>query len=215
MRFQLRCAISVPEAGPARQNPRKTGPDRLTRRPPSGIRNACLTGIAAPAMPAKKLFRIGRSRTGLGLFAVAPIKNRQFIVRYSGPLVAAKVADRLERYRRNKFLFEVNKQWCIDGTTRKNLARYVNHSCRPNVDAVIRRGTRRVDYVASRRIKPGEEITVDYGKDYMEMFFERDGCLCAPCRRRRTKKRRKQRELRARRAKRKTRRAVTRRKRSR
>src|SRR5689334_13916134 len=64
--------------------------------------------IPRPGMPAKKLFRIGRSRTGLGLFAVEPIKSRQFIVRYSGRLVAAEVADRLERYRRNKFLFEVN-----------------------------------------------------------------------------------------------------------
>ncbi|HET7847469.1 MAG TPA: SET domain-containing protein [Pseudolabrys sp.] len=149
-------------------------------------------------MPSKKLFRIGRSHTGLGLFAVEPIKSRQFIVRYSGRLVAAEVADRLERYRRNKFLFEVNRHWCIDGTTRRNLARYVNHSCRPNADAVIRRGTRRVDYVANRRIESGEEITVDYGKDYMEMFFEKDRCKCEPCRKRRARKRRKQRELRAR-----------------
>ncbi|HEU4661730.1 MAG TPA: SET domain-containing protein-lysine N-methyltransferase [Pseudolabrys sp.] len=149
-------------------------------------------------MSAKKLFRIGRSRTGLGLFAIAPIKKNQFIVRYSGRLVAAEVADRLERYRRNKYLFEINKNWCIDGTSRKNLGRYVNHSCRPNADAIIRRGTKRVDYVANRRIEPGEEITVDYGKDYMEMFFAKDRCLCEPCRRRRARKRKKQRELRAR-----------------
>ncbi len=148
-------------------------------------------------MSAKKLFRIGRSYTGLGLFAVEAIKSRQFIVRYSGRLIPGEVADRLERYRRNKFLFEINKHWCIDGTTRKNLARYVNHSCKPNADAIIRRGTRRVDYVANRRIEPGEEITVDYGENYMEIFFAKDRCLCVPCRRRRARKRRKQRESRA------------------
>jgi SET domain-containing protein len=145
-------------------------------------------------MPAKKPYRIGRSRTGLGLFANGPIKNRQFIVEYSGRRITAKVADSLERYRRNKFLFSINKDLCIDGTSRRNIGRYVNHSCRPNAEAVIRRGTKRIDYVAARRIKSGEEITVDYGKDYTEMFIETGGCRCGACRRRRTRKRKKQRE---------------------
>ncbi|HEX5509401.1 MAG TPA: SET domain-containing protein-lysine N-methyltransferase [Pseudolabrys sp.] len=153
--------------------------------------------IPRSGMSAKKFFRIGRSHTGLGLFAVEPIKSRQFIVRYSGRLIPGEVADKLEKYRRNKYLFEINKDWCIDGTTRRNLARYVNHSCKPNADAIIRRGTKRVDYIANRRIEPGEEITVDYGENYMEIFFAKDRCRCVPCRKRRARKRRKQRELHA------------------
>jgi hypothetical protein len=142
----------------------------------------------------RKPYRIGRARTGLGLFATHPIKSRQFIVRYSGKVIPSETADRLERYRRNRFLFELNKQWCIDGTTRRNIARYVNHSCRANAEAVIRRGTKRIDYVAARRIEPGEEITVDYGKQYTGLFLEEGGCQCAPCRKRRAKKRRERRE---------------------
>ena len=151
-------------------------------------------------MPVKKSYRIGRSPTGLGLFAVAPIKKRQFIVQYSGRRITSAAADKLERYRRNKFLFEINKQWCVDGVSRRNIGRYVNHSCRPNAEAVIRRPSQRIDYVAARRIKPGEEITVDYGKDYTEMFIESGGCRCAACRRRRARKRKLQRALAKRRA---------------
>ena len=146
----------------------------------------------------RKPYRIGRSFTGFGLFATAPIRKRQFIVRYSGKVISAAAADKLERYRRNRYLFELNKNWCIDGTTRRNIARYVNHACRPNAEAVIRRGKKRIDYVAARRIKPGEEITVDYGKQYTELFLEEGGCKCATCRRRRAKKRREQREAAAR-----------------
>jgi hypothetical protein len=172
----------------------------LTRNASSGIRNASRLE-SPPAMPVKKPYRIGRSPTGLGLFAVTPIRKRQFIVQYSGRVITSATADKLERYRRNKFLFELNKQWCIDGVSRRNIGRYVNHSCRPNAEAVIRRGgIRRIDYVAARKIKPGEEITVDYGKDYTEMFIESGGCRCAPCRRRRARKRKLQRALAKRRA---------------
>ena len=64
-------------------------------------------------------------------------------------------------------MFEINSRWTIDGSSRRNVARYVNHSCRPNVEAIERRGGVIV-YVARRRIKPDEEITVDYGRDYFD-----------------------------------------------
>jgi SET domain-containing protein len=37
--------------------------------------------------------------------------------------------------------------------------------------------------VALRRIEPGEEITYDYGKEYLEYFLEEGGCRCDACRR--------------------------------
>ena len=47
--------------------------------------------------------------------------------------------------------------------------------------------------VALRSIEPGEEITYDYGKEYLEYFLEEGGCRCPHCRRKRAAKRRKQR----------------------
>jgi uncharacterized protein len=84
-------------------------------------------------MARKRAFRIGRSRTGLGLFATAPIKKGAFIVEYKGRKLTTEQADKLEA-RGNRYLYEINSRWTIDGTSRKNLGRYANHSCRPNAE---------------------------------------------------------------------------------
>lgn len=137
-----------------------------------------------------KTFRIARSRTGLGLFATQAIRKGRTIVEYNGRRIPTAQAGPLESERRNSYLFEINKQWTIDGSSRKNLARYVNHSCKPNAEAVLRRATRRLEYVAARRIEPGEEITVDYGEDYYRIFLAERGCRCAACAARKRSKRR-------------------------
>jgi hypothetical protein len=77
-------------------------------------------------MPARP-FRVGRSLTGLGLFAVRPTKRREYIVTYSGPWIGNDEADRLER-RGARYLFGVNSEWTINGASRRNLGRYANHS---------------------------------------------------------------------------------------
>jgi SET domain-containing protein len=129
----------------------------------------------------KSRYRIGRSKSGFGLFAVKPFKKRQYIVAYRGPRLRSAEADRLEA-RGSRYMFEINSRWTIDGSSRWNMARYVNHSCRPNAEAVDR--NRGIVYVARRRIKPEEEITVDYGKDYFDAFITKSRCRCVACRKR-------------------------------
>jgi SET domain-containing protein len=123
--------------------------------------------------------RIGRSKSGLGLFAVKPFKKREYIVSYRGRRISNAEADELEA-RGSRYMFEINSRWTIDGSKRWNLARYVNHSCRPNAEAVER--NRGIKYIARRKIKPDEEITVDYGKDYFDSFITKSRCRCAACR---------------------------------
>jgi SET domain-containing protein len=134
----------------------------------------------------KSSYRIGRSKTGLGLFATRPFRKRQYIVTYRGRRIRNPEADRLEA-RGSRYMFEINSRWTIDGSRRWNKARYVNHSCRPNAEAVERRGPIIV-YVARRKIKPGEEITVDYGKDYFAAFIGKSRCQCPKCRERRAER---------------------------
>src|SRR5262245_49299293 len=98
-------------------------PEVIARRESSYMRD----------MARKRAFRIGRSRTGLGLFATAPIKKGAFIVEYTGRKLTDEQADKLEA-RGNRYLYEINSRWTIDGTSRKNLGRYANHSCRPNAE---------------------------------------------------------------------------------
>ena len=146
-------------------------------------------------MPARP-FRVGRSLTGLGLFATRLIKKRTRIAEYKGPILAADDAEKAER-RGNRYLYEVSKNRTIDGTPRSNLARYANHSCNPNAESVIWRG--RVFIKALRDIKPGEEIVYDYGTDYLKNVIGRSRCKCSRCRRRRAKKAREARAVKKRR----------------
>jgi len=138
-------------------------------------------------MPSR-FFRIGRSATGLGLFATKPIKRAVHIAAYRGRRLSYEEAERLDA-RGAKFLFEINSRCTIDGSPRWNLGRYVNHSCRPNAKAVGRKGG--IVFVASRRIEPGEEITIDYGQEYYRFFVENGGCRCSPCHAKAVKRRRK------------------------
>jgi SET domain-containing protein len=139
-----------------------------------------------------KPFRVGRSRTGLGLFATRPIKKRTRIAEYKGRILGHEEALRAEA-RGNRYLFEVSKHRTIDGTARSNVARYANHSCNPNCEPVIWRG--RVFIKTLRAIKPGEEIVYDYGIDYLKNVIGRPNCKCSRCRRRRAKRARERRAL--------------------
>ncbi len=145
----------------------------------------------------RRSFRIGRSLTGFGLFAIKPIRKREKIAEYKGPRVDAEEAGRLER-RGNRYLYEINPRVTIDGTPRSNLARYANHSCNPNAETYSYRG--RVYIRALRPIKPDEEITYDYGNDYLKYVIGRSRCRCGRCRRRRARKQREARALKQRRA---------------
>ena len=136
------------------------------------------------------------------MFAVRLFKKRQYIVTYRGPLITNAEADRLEA-RDSRYMFEINSRWTVDGSTRRNIARYANHSCRPNAESDVVK--REVILRAIKNIKPGDEITYDYGSEYFEIFLKPVGCKCVKCAEKRRRRRRQRRERRLR-AKGKTRR---------
>jgi uncharacterized protein len=125
-------------------------------------------------------FRVGRAKTGLGLFATKAFRKGQTIVEYRGRRITSEQAFEIERKGHNRYLFEINKQWTIDGSSRRNLGRYVNHACEPNAHAVMRR-TGKLEFAASHWIEPGEEITIDYGEDYFDLLLAPKGCKCMTC----------------------------------
>jgi uncharacterized protein len=140
-----------------------------------------------PAILPNKPYRVGRSRTGLGLFATKPIKKGTKIVRYFGPLLDSrkKKDDAVE----NKYLFELNGRWTIDGSVRENVARYINHACKPNAESDVKPRKRKVFIRAIKNIEPGEEINYDYGTDYFKAYLKPIGCKCAACEKKRKKQR--------------------------
>jgi hypothetical protein len=133
--------------------------------------------IPALLMP-RKLFRVGRSKTGLGLFAVTDIAKGLIITEYRGRRISNELAESREK-RGARYMFELNSKWTIDGSPRWNLARYANHACRPNAEADIVRG--KILLRAIKKIRPDDEITYDYGKEYFDLYLRPARCLCAHC----------------------------------
>lgn len=139
-----------------------------------------------PKISQRKPYRIGRSRIGLGLFATKPIRKGSRIIRYFGPLLdSRKDEDAVE----NKYLFALNERWTIDGSIRKNIARYINHSCKPNAESVVMPRKRRVFIDAIKDIETGEEINYDYGAEYFNAYLKPIGCKCEACKAKRRNKR--------------------------
>ena len=133
----------------------------------------------------KRPFRLGRARTGLGLFATRAINKRSRIAEYKGRLLNIKQSTKAET-RGNRYLYEINSRWTIDGATRANIARYFNHSCNRNCESYNVK--LRVFVRTLRNIKPGEELTYDYGIDYLKNVIGRSNCLCSRCRKRRNRR---------------------------
>ncbi len=127
-------------------------------------------------MSAEASFAVKRTKTGLGLFATKPIPKGKRLIEYFGPLVPNEEVEKSSK----KYFFSVNRKWSIDGSPRDNIARYINHSCTPNAEAFVS-SRRRVWIWSAKNIKPGEEITYDYGKEYFEGIIEPIGCKCKRC----------------------------------
>jgi uncharacterized protein len=127
-------------------------------------------------------FDVRKTNTGLGLFTKIPIAKGKLVVEYTGRLLPAE-----EAYRKGgRYLFEVNKRWIIDGAGRENVSRYINHSCRPNCEPRTR--GHKVLIYARRNIKPGEQLSYDYGKEYFDDIIRPMGCRCDHCVREKTGK---------------------------
>lgn len=131
--------------------------------------------MALKYTPGKFDLVVKRASAGLGLFVgETPIPRGACIIEYTGPAISEE-----EKYKsRSKYLFDLDNGTTIDGQSRANKARYINHSCKPNCEPNIHRN--RVFIHATRNIKPGEELGYDYGLAYFDAYIG-ENCRCAGC----------------------------------
>jgi len=123
-------------------------------------------------------FRLGRGRSGLGLFANVMFAAGERVIEYTGERISAEEADR----RRGRYLFHIDAGHVLDARGREHLARYINHACRPNCEARV--VGLRIFICARRAIAVGEELTLHYGRVYFRAFIAPVGCRCGTCLRR-------------------------------
>ncbi len=120
---------------------------------------------------------------GNGVFAAVPIKKGEFIAEYLGEKI-----DKAESNRRglayeeaakktgkgSVYIFELDDKFDIDGNNDYNDAKYINHACRTNAEAVCQDGS--IKFYATRGIEKGEEILYNYG--YALEHFLDHPCHC-------------------------------------
>jgi len=121
---------------------------------------------------------------GTGAFAARDIRKGTRIIEYLGQRISWRTADK--RYddekmgRHHTFLFTVDDKVCIDGAVKGNAARFLNHSCDGNCEAINDR--KRIFIDARRNIKKGEELLYDYQYERTDEHTEEDekfyACRC-------------------------------------
>ncbi|HEY8551704.1 MAG TPA: SET domain-containing protein-lysine N-methyltransferase [Vicinamibacterales bacterium] len=111
---------------------------------------------------------------GWGVFALETIPKNKRIIDYAGELITAKQSSPREaRYLKKGHIwcFTLNRRWVVDAAVGGNIARFINHSCKPNCYTEITDGT--IWIRASRTIRKGEELSYNY---------HTDGAAEIPCR---------------------------------
>ena len=131
------------------------------------------SGLVVLKLSMSNLFAARQSPIhGNGVFATAPIKKSTRLIQYQGALLTHKQVDRVyadDVETGHTFLFTLNEHFVIDANVDGNDARWINHSCEPNCEAVVEEdddGNPTQDKIfieATRAIKPGEELTYNYG----------------------------------------------------
>ena len=130
-----------------------------------------MPSAAAKSASRKRPFAVRNSKIhGRGVFATAPIPKGQRLIEYTGEIITWKVADK--RYEDDgtngyhTFLFDIDGKKVIDAAVGGNAARWINHGCAPNCQAV---GDGDKVFIESiKAIKPGEELVYDYAFTFEE-----------------------------------------------
>lgn len=113
-----------------------------------------------------KIIRRRSKLHGLGVFAKEPINKNKRIIDYAGELISNEQSEsREDRYLSKGciWVFRVNRNWSRDAAVGGNVARFINHSCKPNcwIDVV----DKTIWVRAARNISAGEELTYDYNTE--------------------------------------------------
>ncbi len=133
------------------------------------------------------MWKVKKSKVhGHGVFATKNIKKNTRIIEYIGEKITREEGDKRSERRINKYLnsektgsvyiFELNKNFDVDGSPLYNKARYINHSCDPNCEVDILDG--KIWISSIKKIKKGEELNYDYGYEFDESDFKDHICKC-------------------------------------
>jgi len=118
-------------------------------------------------------------RAGKGLFTDILIKKDTKVIEYLGEIITWAEAEKRDDQGKGGYVYYVTKYHCIDAYHHPEaLARYANDARGLTRKNGVRNNSyyatrgRRGYIIASRNIKPGEEIFVWYGDEYWKEWIE-------------------------------------------
>ena len=150
----------------------RTSATRTASREPGTLRGAVAD---LPDPP-----RIERRKSvvhGWGVFVLERIPKNKRIVDYAGERITNKASGRRGAAylkRGHIWCFKLNRSWVIDAAFDGNVARFINHACKPNCYSHIVDGI--IWIRAARTIREGEELTYDYNTEGTAGI----ACQCRP-----------------------------------
>jgi SET domain-containing protein len=157
----------------ARKRPATRGKQKDAKRSSSKTKRASSRATGRRGIKARypwkeepnPYFELRTSRIqGTGAFATRTIRKGTRIIEYLGQRISWRTADK--RYddekmnRHHTFLFTIDDRTCIDAGVNGNDARFINHSCDPNCEAINDR--KRIFIEATKTIPAGTELVYDY-----------------------------------------------------
>ena len=99
---------------------------------------------------------------GKGVFALLPVAAGERLIEYTGEVTSwRRAAARQRADDGHTFVFGLSNGHVIDGSRGGNSARFINHACAPNCEAI--ETGQRVFIHALVDIQPGDELFIDYG----------------------------------------------------
>lgn len=105
--------------------------------------------------------RVGKSRIhGKGLYAQKLIPAKRKIGSLAGEVISKKAARQKAQLNQTISIVELWNGKALDAS-QSNALRCINHSCQPNT--YMRTIGNHVEFYALRSIKPGDELTCNYG----------------------------------------------------
>lgn len=128
------------------------------------------------------LFRLRLGRSTIhrrGVFALEPIPRNRKVIEYTGEHLTWQQTLRLLRnlWRlgrpTNRYLFQLNRRWVVNGAVGGNGSQFLNHCCDPNLG--LRRIRGHLVFFSRRTILNGEELTFDYR---FRKYVPKTACHC-------------------------------------
>tara|TARA_Y100001970_G_C13773110_1_gene621508 strand:- start:124 stop:612 length:489 start_codon:yes stop_codon:yes gene_type:complete len=123
---------------------------------------------------------------GHGVYATKDIPKGTKIIEYIGEKVSRAEGNKRSEKRLKKYLnsnktgsvyiFELNRNFDIDGSPKYNKARYINHSCNPNCEVDVVKGQIWISSI--KKIKKGAELSYDYGYSFDKDDYKDHTCKC-------------------------------------